>query len=333
MDAQPDGHNQDHDRGVESPPHPELSRSAHLDTASSPPDPDQNLNPHVVLGSPITVPVEGQPSSSSPLDIRSRPALSQASPASSQAKTVVPSGDIEAHIAAYFEYFHPSFPLLHRPTFGNDTPELLRNIITAIGCLYTARTLPEEGALSCIRLSQSLWDTGRRRLARLVGSDWKELRRIWTMQAWLLHIIYGAFMGGASQYKEAKKMLRTGVDAAQDLGLLRQAVATSASQSWIRSYDAPPFEGNDVDTLQGLWMLYVDEESMKLSMYTLLFLDFHISAPCNVRMMTSSLDLDWELPFSIALWEADTAATWSEILGQEPRIQALLGSDETAGPP
>lgn len=32
------------------------------------------------------------------------------------------------------------------------------------------------------------------------------------MQAWLLHIIYGAFMGSASQYKEAKKMLRTGVD-------------------------------------------------------------------------------------------------------------------------
>jgi hypothetical protein len=32
------------------------------------------------------------------------------------------------------------------------------------------------------------------------------------MQAWLLHIIYGAFMGSACQYKEAKKMLRTGVD-------------------------------------------------------------------------------------------------------------------------
>lgn len=32
------------------------------------------------------------------------------------------------------------------------------------------------------------------------------------MQAWLLHIIYGAFMGSASQYKEAKKMLRTGID-------------------------------------------------------------------------------------------------------------------------
>lgn len=62
-------------------------------------------------------------------------------------------------------------------------------------------------------------------------------------------------------------------------------------------------------------------------MYTLLFLDFHISAPCNARMLTSSLDLDWELPFSISLWEADTAESWSESLSQEPRIQALLTAD------
>ncbi|KAK7701517.1 hypothetical protein SLS64_010262 [Diaporthe eres] len=121
-------------------------------------------------------------------------------------------------------------------------------------------------------------------------------------------------MGSASQYKEAKKMLRTGVD------------------PWIRPHDAPP-DGVDRSTPHDLWMLYVEEESTKLSMYTLLFLDFHMSAPCNARLLTSSLDLDWELPFSIALWEADTAAGWSESLGQEPRVQALLGTHETAEPP
>lgn len=80
-------------------------------------------------------------------------------------------------------------------------------------------------------------------------------------------------------------------------------------------------------------MLYVEEESTKLSMYTLLFLDFHMSAPCNARLLTSSLDLDWELPFSIALWDAGTAESWSERLSQEPRVQALLGADEAAEPP
>lgn len=78
------------------------------------------------------------------------------------------STSTEAYIAAYFEWFHPSFPLLHQSTFGNETPEVLRNIVTAIGCLYTARTLSDDGASSCVKLSKGLWDTGRRSLARLV---------------------------------------------------------------------------------------------------------------------------------------------------------------------
>ena len=32
------------------------------------------------------------------------------------------------------------------------------------------------------------------------------------MQAWLLHIIYGAYMGDAARYTTAKKMLRLLVD-------------------------------------------------------------------------------------------------------------------------
>lgn len=338
-----DIHVHDRDNGVEPPVDTSANpgRSARLDQASSPPNPDQRVTPptssvspisapQVTLGSPITAPVEGQPSHISPVDSRSRPVLSQSSPMSN--KSVGTSTSTDNYIAAYFERFHPSFPMLHQPTFGNETPDVLRNIVTAIGCIYTAQSLSDEEASSCMKLSKSLWDTGRRRLAHIVGSDWKELRRTWTMQAWLLHIIYGAFMGSACQYKEAKKMLRTGVDAAQDLGLLRQTVATSASQPWIRHQNSPFGEG-DGSTVHDLWMLYIDQESTKLSMYTLLFLDYHLSAPCNARMLTSSLDLDWELPYSIALWEAGTAQGWSRCASQEPRIQAFLGAEEAAEPP
>lgn len=71
-------------------------------------------------------------------------------------------------MAAYFEYFHPSFPLLHRPTIGDDSPRLLREIIAAIGSLYTAQTLSEGDATTCVQWSQSLWDAGRKELSRLV---------------------------------------------------------------------------------------------------------------------------------------------------------------------
>lgn len=76
-------------------------------------------------------------------------------------------------------------------------------------------------------------------------------------------------------------------------------------------------------------MMYVNEESMKLAMHTLLFLDFHISYPCNNRCLTSTLDYDWELPFSSSLWNSENAIVWLERLRKEPRILASLEPDES----
>ncbi|KAH7140226.1 hypothetical protein B0J13DRAFT_504295 [Dactylonectria estremocensis] len=265
----------------------------------------------------------------SPVDVLRGPSPSE--PASSTRSREDPATQL-AHIAAYFEYFHPSFPLLHRPTIGDDTPRLLRDIIAAIGSLYTAQTFPEEDATACVQWSQGLWDAGRKELSRLVGTDWRELRRTWIMQAWLLHIIYGAYMGGAARYGKAKIMLRSLVDAAQDLGLLKQSVATSVSRVWIKA-GAEASQSGDAQALHGSWMMYVNEESMKLSMYTLLFLDFHILAPCNVRSLISPIELDWELPLPRSLWEADTAMLWLESLKGEFQFASLLELDESLGFP
>ena len=75
--------------------------------------------------------------------------------------------------------------------------------------------------------------------------------------------------------------------------------------------------------------MYVNEESMKLAMHTLLFLDYHVSYPCNNRCLTSTLDFDWELPFSSSLWESENAIVWLERLRKEPRVLALLEPDES----
>lgn len=64
-------------------------------------------------------------------------------------------------------------------------------------------------------------------------------------------------------------------------------------------------------------------------MHTLLFLDYHISYPCNNRCMTSALDLDWELPFSDCLWDSEDATVWLDRLRREPRVLATLEPDES----
>ncbi|KAH0424885.1 zinc finger protein ADR1 [Colletotrichum camelliae] len=157
----------------------------------------------------------------------------------------------------------------------------------------------------------------------LVETDWREIRRTWVMQAWLLHIIYGAFTGNATHFDKAKKMLRWVVDAARDLGLLRQSVFTSTTR----------FHDGEEQTLHDHWMSYVESESMKLCMYTILFLDSHIFSPCNIRPLTTPIELDWELPLPGALWEADTSLSWAQRLGDEPRTLYLTRSGDASGIP
>ncbi|WYZ40558.1 hypothetical protein EsH8_IV_000899 [Colletotrichum jinshuiense] len=229
--------------------------------------------------------------------------------------------DSNIYVATYFESFHPSFPLLHRQSLGNDMPKLSKQIIVSIGMSYASRNLPEGDREILVRKGQALWQAGQAELWRLVESDWREIRRTWVMQAWLLHIIYGAFTGNATHFDKAKKMLRWVVDAARDLGLLRQNVFSSTSR----------FKDTEEQTLHDHWMAYVESESMKLSMYTLLFLDFHVFSPCNIRPLTTPTELDWELPLATALWEADNSLSWAQRLGDEPRTVNMTRSHDTPG--
>ncbi|KAF5521271.1 Zinc finger protein [Colletotrichum aenigma] len=223
----------------------------------------------------------------------------------------------ESFIAAYFECFHPSFPLLHHQSVRRDMPKLSKQILVAIGILYSRpRHSSEEDADFVLRQSQTMWQDGQEELWRLVETDWREIRRTWVMQAWLLHIIYGAFTGNATHFDKAKKMLRWVVDAARDLGLLRQSVFTSTTR----------FHDGEEQTLHDHWMSYVESESMKLCMYTILFLDSHIFSPCNIRPLTTPIELDWELPLPGALWEADTSLSWAQRLGDEPPQLAQANS-------
>lgn len=98
----------------------------------------------------------------------SRPVILD-SPASNVSEPSLSSSEMETNIASYFEYFHPSLPLLHRPTIGTECPDLLKNIIIAIGGLYTARTVSKDDAAVCLQKSQALWHIGWKELNTLVS--------------------------------------------------------------------------------------------------------------------------------------------------------------------
>ncbi|KAI0149266.1 fungal-specific transcription factor domain-containing protein [Pestalotiopsis sp. NC0098] len=211
----------------------------------------------------------------------------------------------QTNITAYFTYFHPSLPLIHRPTFLNSSPpKLLVDIIVAIGLLYSAEISGfGHDKAAHIKKSQELWRKGVDELNRRAKYDWRELRKTWMMQSWLLHIVYGAFMENAAQAERGRKMLRSLVDSVRDLGLLKQVVATSAS--------SPAAQAQAMD-IHEQWQTYIGEESLKLCIYTVLFLDNHIFSCSNVRPLLSTVECLWELPLAASLWEAETAEMWYE---------------------
>lgn len=149
-------------------------------------------------------------------------------------------GDVQANIKAYFDYFHPSLPIIHRPTFQlSSTPKQLLGIIAAIGGLYLRSQSPEDHASSAAQVvhdhvayGTKLWKQGVVELERIVSTplplalsscvlltcsmqrndDWRELRNVWVIQAWLLHIVYGAYASDSTGDGETRRMLRSMVD-------------------------------------------------------------------------------------------------------------------------
>lgn len=114
--------------------------------------------------------------------------------------------------------------------------------------------------------------------------------------------------------------------------MLRQTVATSTSRPWAKADVRASLVG-DGQALYDSWISYVNEESMKLSVYVLIFLDFHILSPCNLRPLVSPMELDWELPLPRALWESDTAHAWLDKLNGQSTIASMLELDESLGFP
>lgn len=112
----------------------------------------------------------------------------------------------------------------------------------------------------------------------------------------------------------------------QRLGLLKQSTVYPVPRPWLQAL-ARPDSYNETD-LQSCWNTYIEEESLKLCIHTIMLLDFHVLYPCNLRPQTSAMEFEWGLPFSSTLWEAETAATWSNMLFEDARMRALAESDD-----
>lgn len=58
------------------------------------------------------------------------------------------------------------------------------------------------------------------------------------------------------------------------------------------------------------WHSFVLHETYRHCVFAVLFLDHHMTTPCNTRPSMSNVELGWDLPMPSALWEASSAEEW-----------------------
>ncbi|KAJ5384581.1 hypothetical protein N7517_002492 [Penicillium concentricum] len=75
----------------------------------------------------------------------------------------------ETYVKQYFEHFHPSFPLLHRPTFAvSSTPKLLLKAVIVIGSLFSPNLYDHEETQALAHWRQDIWQSGQEELRHMV---------------------------------------------------------------------------------------------------------------------------------------------------------------------
>lgn len=75
----------------------------------------------------------------------------------------------ETYVKHYFEHFHPSFPLLHRPTFAvSSTPKLLLKAVTVIGSLFSPNSFNRGETQAILHWRQDIWHSGQEELHQMV---------------------------------------------------------------------------------------------------------------------------------------------------------------------
>ncbi|PYH85798.1 hypothetical protein BO82DRAFT_301370, partial [Aspergillus uvarum CBS 121591] len=214
--------------------------------------------------------------------------------------------DMEGNVKTYFEHFHPSLPLLHRPTFAvSSAPKLLLKAVTVIGSLCSTVVCTDEEAHARVHWRQDTWQTGQQELRKMVSNECGNIRKPWVMQAWILYMIYGAV---------------------REVGLSHQEIVMPESRSWLYDIDYPRTEQSQ--TVYTRWTSYITAESTRIALYTLVFLDSHVFVPCNSRPLMSSMELRWELPFPTKLWEAKDPEIWIRRFSEYFGVSALIFTND-----
>jgi hypothetical protein len=114
------------------------------------------------------------------------------------------------------------------------------------------------------------------------------------------------FVVDVSLFGEILPVILMSIQALRDFELLHQKSIYPPGNAW----DADLALSISSDEVRQRWQLFIDQESVKMSLYAFYYFDYHLFASFNMRPMISSIEFEWALPSESSLWEAESATEW-----------------------
>lgn len=223
--------------------------------------------------------------------------------------------DFNTCTGLYFEHFHSSFPLVHRPSFGPQTHMIVVLAVAAIGSTFlkTPRALDfREAFQEFLRRATNHYSDetpdadplniplAQARILNLVGllqSDRDQLRCL--APRYHADLSHQCLASGILQLPD------TGDSSGTESGTLDHGKSLDAWQTWIQT------------------------ESLRRVGYLAWLLDCCLGYMANARPLCNMDDARTPLPCVESAWEASTVNLWMQAMGQSSRTPSLCVALET----
>jgi hypothetical protein len=202
-----------------------------------------------------------------------------------------PSPDtFNAYIELYFEHFHPTFPLIHHPTFGSDAHWIILLAVAAIGSCFDQ----EQYA---VPLREAFQEFLRRAVHFCVDDMPASQLDVPISQARILNLI-GLTVTDREQHRSLVPRYHA------DLG--RWCLESGILQSLGFGDSASSDSQND-------WKSWVQTESLRRIGYLSWLLDTSLGYLANCRPLCNLDDARLPLPCTDSMWSAKTPDAWYAI--------------------
>ncbi|KZM28336.1 DNA binding [Ascochyta rabiei] len=225
-----------------------------------------------------------------------------------------PPAILNAWVQLYFEYFHPTFPVLHKATFASpETQPLLILTVAAIGAQFSNLS----NSLACAR---SLTELVRRISSRECEFQNKHGRTVWMTQVVMLNALARSYSGEKRALEVSEILQAVPVALARRKGLLDD-VLTHERMSQLQ---AP---------LHQTWRLWIMEEERRRTGFAVWLVDSAFRSNFNLTTVMDARELRNSLPQAEQRWSANSAQSWASYppglgSGRTQYLAQVIDNDE-----